>query len=1061
MKKRIFVTAMTVILMLSFFSLFAFDANAASDMKASQACIEMIQGSEGFRAIPYWDYSQWTVGFGSECPAEHLDRYKKEGIPVEEAEALFAQHLARFERAVNKFIDTHGLTLSQQQFDALVSFTYNLGSSALSKTSYTIVDAVLNGATENELIYAFSIYCMAGGEFQPGLMRRRMAEANMYLNGEYSEYAPESYCYVHYNANGGVRDASAQGYDSNLAAVPLSRPTKEGYTFVGWYTKAEGGVKVTNLDETHHGMTLYAHWEKGETQVEEPTVPTQGIKVTVTGSVVHVRSGPGMNYGITDDVYAGETLTITGTTQANGMLWGKFSGGWICLDHTNYFDIVSNGNQKPDDQETLQLPAYATVIGSDGASVHSGPHSTYPQQKTLSKGKVILIEEYKHFAGQDWVRYEGGWVRLNSALLIHDENTLAHTFSATTTDTLVVRSKPGTGNSKVTTLDKDTTATVYAVAYVDGALWGRVEKGWVNLTYTNFNAEKLNQYQNHIFGDWYSTEASTCVSHGTDRRDCLYCDHYETREAELGDHRFDNWVVLLSPGCTAEGQEQRSCTLCDHSETRAISATGHTMTAWTVIKEATCTDGGQEQRSCETCGHKETRDIAALGHSFSAWYETKAPTTEESGQEQRDCQICGHSETREIAPTDHSFGDWYATQEPTCTQQGVERRDCKDCDHYEEREVEALGHSLGQWTVTTAPTCTEPGEERRTCQRCDHYEGRPLDSLGHSFGDWYESVAPTVEEYGQERRDCANCSHYETRQTDKLPVPTVTRIYATITCNALRIRSGPGTGYKQVGRYFEGEIVEILETQMVDDKEWGRTEDGWICLTGYTTLEIVQEGHASHTYGDWYVAQAATCTENGQRRRDCTACDHYEAEEIAATGHSFGQWYESIAPTTTSYGQERRDCANCDHHETRETPMLEVELVTKVYATITCDYLTIRTGAGSSYKRIGKIYNGARVEILEQVTKNGVVWGRTTTGWIWLTGYATLETVTEEVPATAPVLMTVNADSLTVRVAPGTSNKACGYLYTGAQVLVFETKTVNGALWARTDFGWVMAKYLQ
>ena len=218
MKRRLFGALFAVTLLLSFFTMFAVDAQAATDMKASRECILMIQGSEGFRAIPYWDYSQWTVGYGSECPAEHLERYKKEGIPVEEAEALFLQHLVRFENAVNKFMAKHSLKLTQQQFDALVSFTYNLGTSSLNKTSYTIVDAVLNAETENELIYAFSIYCMAGGEFQPGLMRRRLAEANMYLNGEYSEYAPESYMYVFYDATGGVRDASAQGYDANRAA---------------------------------------------------------------------------------------------------------------------------------------------------------------------------------------------------------------------------------------------------------------------------------------------------------------------------------------------------------------------------------------------------------------------------------------------------------------------------------------------------------------------------------------------------------------------------------------------------------------------------------------------------------------------------------------------------------------------------------------------------------------------------------------------------------------------------------------------------------------------------
>jgi hypothetical protein len=107
------------------------------------------------------------------------------------------------------------------------------------------------------------------------------------------------------------------------------------------------------------------------------------------------------------------------------------------------------------------------------------------------------------------------------------------------------------------------------------------------------------------------------------------------------------------------------------------------------------------------------------------------------------------------------------------------------------------------------------------------------------------------------------------------------------------------------------------------------------------------------------------------------------------------------------------------------------------------------------------LYTGVRVEILEQVTKNGVLWGRTFTGWIWLSGYATLETVEEEIPSQAPVVMTVTADSLTIRTKAGTGNAACGYLYTGAKVQVYETVTVKGTLWARIDTGWIMYKYLK
>ena len=948
MIKRICGAILSVALMIGFFVFFAVDVSAASEMKASENCIKMIQDTEGFRAIPYWDYSQWTVGFGSACPAEDLERYKKEGIPVDEANALFASQLSKFEKAVNKFIDKHGLTLSQQQFDALVSFSYNLGSGILSSTSNTIVQAILNGATENEIVFAFSIYCMAGGEFLSGLMRRRLAEANMYLNGEYDEYPPDNFCYVRYDANGGVRDGCAQGYDANLAAVPLSRPTYSGYTFVGWYTQPEGGVKIISLDETTAGMTLYAHWEKGETSVDTPTDPTTGINVSVVGSVVHVRSGPGMNYGIVTDVYAGKILTITGTTEADGQLWGLCSEGWVPLNHTTYFDIVSPDKEEDKQEEQLQLPAYATVINADGITVYNGPHTTYPQLKTLPEGSVVLLEEVIVFAGSKWARYEGGWIRLNSKVLVHDDSVLAHSFTVKTTASgVAVRSGPGTSYSKETTLSKGTSHKVYAIKVVNGTAWGRIAKGWISLAYTNYDSSKLEQYRNHSFGQWYNTVASTCVTPGVDRQDCQYCDHYQTREAELGDHSLESWFV---------------------------------------VTEATCTEDGLEQRNCQHCDHYETRAIAAAGHSFGDWYETKAATAEEAGEERRDCQHCAHYETRVIEPSDHTFGEWYVTEDATCTEPGQERRDCQNC------------------------------------QDGEHYEVRELEATGHSYGDWYESIAPTTTEYGQERRDCQHCDHYETRQTDKLPAPSVTRTYATIICDVLRIRSGPGTSYSQVGKLDRGAVVEILEMKEVGSSAWGRIEMGWICLTGYVELSYVEETHTTHTYGEWY---------------------------------------ETKAPTTTEYGEERRDCTECDHYETRQVEKLQIETVEKVYATLYCDYLNVRTGAGTSYSRIAKLYKGVRVEILERVTKSGVVWGRTSIGWICLTGYAKLETVTEEVKDVESVTMTVAVNSLTIRSGAGTSYSVRGYLYTGAKIQVLETATVNGAVWVRTEIGWLMAKYLK
>ena len=1145
MLKRILGAALVLVLMVSFFTLFTNNAHAVSNMGVSAKCVQMIKDTEGFYAIPYWDYSQWTVGFGTRCPDDQLEYYKQVGIPVEEANALLHEQLKTFETSVRNFAKKYGLNLTQNQFDALVSFTYNLGGGVLSKESNTIVSAILSGKTGNDLIYAFSVYCMAGGEFLPGLMRRRLAEANMFINGGYSEYAPSSYCYVRYDANGGVRDSSAQGYDANMPAVPLSKPTKDGYMFIGWYTEPVGGVKITSLDETTHGMTLYAHWQKGETEAEDPVDPTSGINVIVVSAAVHVRCGPGIGYGIVSSVHAGDRLTIIGTSESNGTIWGQFSDGWISLDHTNYFEIVAPDMGDEPVAPSWKLPVYATVLDANGIVVYNGPHTTYPQLKTLSLDTQILLLETMVFAGKEWARYDGGWVQISTKLLIHDENKLAHNFTMVTKEQLTVRSGPGTSYAKETSLAKGSSHTVYSVVMVDGTAWGRVAKGWVNLDYTNYNPALLGQYQSHTYADWYTLTAATCVAPGQERRDCTYCKHYETRETALGDHGYGSWFVVQAATCLAEGLEQQDCLYCDHSQTRVLPIADHAMGDWQILVEATCTEDGKQKRTCQHCGHEETAVITATGHNFGVWYEVVAPTTDAPGQERRDCKYCDYYETRKTSVVEHNFGVWYVVVKPTCTEVGQERQDCQDCDYYLTREIEALGHNFGDWYVTKEATMEDHGEERRDCTACEHYETRQTDKLQpvtklygtlrdhdylnirkgpgvgyalvgriyrgdrveileitdvgdvqwarieqgwvrltdylvveevqepvghtHSFGDWYVTKDATIIEHGEERRDCTGCGYYETRQTDKLQ--TVTKLYGTLRDHDyLYIRSGPGVSYTLIGSLYRGDRVEILEITNVGSIQWARIEQGWVRLTGYLVVEEVQEPVVhTHSFGDWYVTKEATTTEYGQERRDCTACDHYEVRQteklqtvtklygtlrdhdylyirsgpgvsytligrlyrgdrveileitnvgtiqwarieqgwVRLTGylvveevqepvvhtHSFGDWYVTKAATTTEYGQERRDCTGCDHYEVRQTEKLQQ--VTKVYATITCSALSIREGAGTGYARLGYYYQGEVVEILEQVQDGDMTWGRTAKGWICLTGYTTLQTVTE------------------------------------------------------------------
>ena len=171
--------------------------SAASTMTASDACIEFIKSVEGFSSQPYYDYNQYTVGYGTKCPTEKYFEYKANGIPRSEAEALLREFIVGIENDLNqKLIDRYQLTLNQHQFDALVSFSYNIGSGWVTYDS-SLRNAILGNAGEDGMVYAFSLYCTAGGEYLPGLVTRRLCEANIYLNGVYDKKVSDAYGYVY------------------------------------------------------------------------------------------------------------------------------------------------------------------------------------------------------------------------------------------------------------------------------------------------------------------------------------------------------------------------------------------------------------------------------------------------------------------------------------------------------------------------------------------------------------------------------------------------------------------------------------------------------------------------------------------------------------------------------------------------------------------------------------------------------------------------------------------------------------------------------------------------
>lgn len=140
-------------------------------MKISQVGIDLIKDFEGFRSEPYvcaggW----WTQAWGS------TKGITKDTPPVTmaEGEEMLKRDLERFERGVNRLCP---VPLTQGQYDALVSFSFNTGSLSVSTLRKKLLRGDYEGAA-NE----FPRWVFAGGRRLAGLVRRREAERVLFLS---------------------------------------------------------------------------------------------------------------------------------------------------------------------------------------------------------------------------------------------------------------------------------------------------------------------------------------------------------------------------------------------------------------------------------------------------------------------------------------------------------------------------------------------------------------------------------------------------------------------------------------------------------------------------------------------------------------------------------------------------------------------------------------------------------------------------------------------------------------------------------------------------------------
>jgi lysozyme len=158
-------------------------------MKVSDKAIAVIKHHEGVRTKPYQCPALlWTIGVGHVIDPNHgrIPLAERKSLPIpdgwnrtismEEVDGILKRDLASFERGVERYCP---VPLTQGQFDALVSFSFNVGLGTLQRSTLRqkVLRGDMAGAAEE-----FLKYTIGGGKVLKGLVSRRNDEKSLFLN---------------------------------------------------------------------------------------------------------------------------------------------------------------------------------------------------------------------------------------------------------------------------------------------------------------------------------------------------------------------------------------------------------------------------------------------------------------------------------------------------------------------------------------------------------------------------------------------------------------------------------------------------------------------------------------------------------------------------------------------------------------------------------------------------------------------------------------------------------------------------------------------------------------
>ena len=705
---------------------------------------------------------------------------------------------------------------------------------------------------------------------------------------------------VDFDANGGEGTMPTwTGKPNTSFDLPKNTFTREGYTFTGWNTAADGtGAAYADKAPVKfsENTALYAQWTqdpvitfdanggKGTmgTQTVKPNEATALTANTFTRADYDftgwntAKDGTGTAYGDKANITTNENVTLYAqwTLHKYHVRWLNWDdtvlqkGDYTCEDTAGWDDLNNETPSRPEDENytyvfAMRWTPYDETKGIDGWDFN--PHEDVDFRAVFNEFKKLTVT----------FNANGGIGTMDSVKIVNGGSGEYYTL-------------PECGFTREG-YDFAGWLITGTVSYDTFETYELHDEKWDDEMLLAFSdlTLKASWKDNHSLTEVRGSREPTCTEEGyTGDTYCKVCDKVQKpgKSIPAKGHSWNEGVITTAATCENAGAKTYTCTVCNATKTEAIDATGHTPVE-VAEQPATCTEAGHKAGTkCSVCEVilSGMEEIPATGHTEKTVAGKPATCTETGLTDGISCSVCGTviKAQTEIPAKGHSWNEGEITTSPTCENVGVKTYTCTVCKETKTEAINATGHTPVDVAEKPA-TCTEAGHKAGTkCSVCEAILSgmEEIPTTGHT--EVIDAAkAPTCTETGlTEGKHCYACGEVITAQ-----------------------ETVPAKGHTEV----VDPVVEATCTKP------GKTEGKHCSVCNEVLVAQTEVPAKGHNWNEGEITTSPTCENVGVKTYTCTVCNATKAEAIDATGHTPVEVAEQPATCTEAGHKAGTKCSVC------------------------------------------------------------------------------------------------------------------------------------------------------